>query len=88
MRKRPDVGWKLECINKFSVVVSYQFGKYIFLKISLLSLFMKTSFFGNPSHFIGFLYTPMQTISEINMSSLRNFGSKDWILNYPLHKVT
>ena len=30
MYKRPGIVRKLECINKFSVVVSYQFGKYIF----------------------------------------------------------
>ena len=30
MCKRPDIVFKLECINKFSVVVSYQFGKKIF----------------------------------------------------------
>ena len=28
MRKRPDIVCKLECINKFSAVVSYQIGKY------------------------------------------------------------
>ena len=30
MCKRPDTVCKLECINKFSEVVSYQFGKYFF----------------------------------------------------------
>ena len=51
MCKRPDT----VCINKFSVVVSYQFGFFLF-KISILSL--KTPFFWNIFHFIGFFVFP------------------------------
>ena len=57
MFKRSETVCKLECINKL-VVVSHQFQKICFLKISLLSLFMNTSFFGNLSHFIGFFVSP------------------------------
>ena len=73
--KRPNIVCKLECINKFSVVVHYQFEKHFFKKNSL-SLFMKAPFLGTPPILLAFLHPPMQTIWESHMSSLRKFGRK------------
>ena len=56
MCKRPDTVCKLECINKFSVVVSYQFGKYFF--IENFYYFPEDSIFWNSSHFIGSFVFP------------------------------
>ena len=50
--KRPNIVCKLECINKFSVVVHYQFEKHFFFK-KFSFPFYEGPLFGNSSHFIG-----------------------------------
>ena len=57
--KRSDIVYQFECIKKLSVIVSYQFEKYIyFLKISLPSFLIMTPFFDNRSHFTDFFVSP------------------------------
>ena len=57
MCKRPDTVCKLECIIKFSVVVSYQFGKYFFFEnFSSFPLYEDLFFSGTLK--IGFFVSP------------------------------
>ena len=81
--RRPDTLCKLECVNKFNVVVLINFENNFCENLSSFP-FYEDPLFWNLSH----LYLSMQIISESHMFSLQKFGWKIWILNYPLHKVT
>ena len=76
MCKGSDTVCKLECINKFSVAVSYQFGKQFLLKLLLHSPFMRTCFFRTLPILLAFLYLLTQTIWRSPMPSLQKFGWK------------
>ena len=66
MGRRPSIVYKLECINKFNVVVlinlENNFENNFFLKSYLSSLFMRTPFLATLSILLTFLYPLMSTI--------------------------